>query len=337
MAKHDLRGHTFGRWAVLDDSILTAKGEKKWLCRCDCGTERYVLERSLVSGGSLSCGCLRRDNAAAVNTRELAGQVFGQLTVLGRAERQDRNGGVWWRCRCACGQEYEVPATLLLTGKRTHCAAKVHGGNYTYTDITGRRFGRLTALFATESRDKRGSVVWHCICDCGNEADVSYNDLMYSAMQSCGCRKREHERSLHTYLTHVDGTSLKIIRSRKVPKNSSTGTRGVYLIRGRYVAKITFQKRTFVLGSFEMMEQAVAARQRAESVLFERAAEFYERYAVLAAENPEWASENPPRIIVSQREDKELLVQMLPELEKVCADNRVKMRAQLKEQLKEQQ
>lgn len=86
-----------------------------------------------------------------------------------------------------------------------------------------------------------------------------------------------------------------------------------------------------------MMEQAVAARQRAESVLFERAAEFYERYAVLAAENPEWASENPPRIIVSQREDKELLVQMLPELEKVCADNRVKMRAQLKEQLKEQQ
>ncbi|MBQ2888563.1 MAG: transcriptional regulator [Firmicutes bacterium] len=313
-AKHDLKGKTFGRWTVLDDSILTDKGERKWWCRCECGTERAVLERSLLYGGSLSCGCLRRDNVAAVNTRELTGQVFGELTVLSRAERQDRNGGVWWRCRCACGGEYEVPATLLLTGKRTHCASKVHGGHYAHTDITGQRFGRLTALFATDKRGERGSVIWHCVCDCGNEADVSYNNLMYSAMQSCGCRKREHEQSLHTYLTHVDGTSLERIRSRKVPKNSTTGTRGVYLIRGRYVAKITFQKRTFELGSFDTMEQAVEARQRAESVLFEQAAKFYERYAVLATEDPEWALANPPRIIVSQQEDKELLVQMLPEL-----------------------
>lgn len=50
------KGQRFGRWTLLDKVVTTAQGEKKHLCRCDCGTERYVLERSLKSGGSLSCG-----------------------------------------------------------------------------------------------------------------------------------------------------------------------------------------------------------------------------------------------------------------------------------------
>ena len=36
-------------------------------------------------------------------------------------------------------------------------------------DLSGRKFGMLTAKYATEKRDKRGSVYWHCVCDCGNE------------------------------------------------------------------------------------------------------------------------------------------------------------------------
>ena len=52
----DITGQVFGKWTVLGDPIKTEKGERKWLCRCSCGTKRYVLERSLLSGGSLSCG-----------------------------------------------------------------------------------------------------------------------------------------------------------------------------------------------------------------------------------------------------------------------------------------
>ena len=40
-------------------------------------------------------------------------------------------------------------------------------------DLSGRKFGMLTAKYATEKRDKRGSVYWHCVCDCGNEVDVT--------------------------------------------------------------------------------------------------------------------------------------------------------------------
>lgn len=42
------------RWTIIGDYIITERGERKWLCRCHCGTERYVLERSLLYGGSKS-------------------------------------------------------------------------------------------------------------------------------------------------------------------------------------------------------------------------------------------------------------------------------------------
>lgn len=57
--KFDLKGKRFGRWLV--SSVF--KGHPKhgyyWLCRCDCGTERYVRSAELTTGRSLGCGCLR--------------------------------------------------------------------------------------------------------------------------------------------------------------------------------------------------------------------------------------------------------------------------------------
>ena len=67
------KGQRFGRWTLLDKVVTTAQGEKKHLCRCDCGTERYVLERSLKSGGSLSCGCLRRERAQQATAESAPG------------------------------------------------------------------------------------------------------------------------------------------------------------------------------------------------------------------------------------------------------------------------
>ena len=38
-------------------------------------------------------------------------------------------------------------------------------------DLTGKRFGLLTAIAPTEER-KNGYTVWRCRCDCGGEAFV---------------------------------------------------------------------------------------------------------------------------------------------------------------------
>lgn len=309
-------GQRVGRWTVLAEQTVTARGERKWLCRCDCGTERYVLERSLVYGGTESCGCLRKERVAQAISPDLTGKQFGELTVIRKIDDgRGKNGAVKWLCKCSCGAEYEVLGTLLVTGRRTRCSSNVHEKKYAYADITGRKFGRLTALYPAKRYDKGGSVIWMCRCDCGNEVEVSYNSLMYTNLKSCGCQKKEHDQKLQTFLTHVAGTSIDLLKSKKVPTDNTTGYKGVYLIRGKYVAKIVFQKKAYYLGVFDRIEDAAEARKEAEAVLFDGVAEHYKMWKERADMDPEWAEKNPVQVIVTQDADKRLVVKCWPEVD----------------------
>jgi hypothetical protein len=56
-------------------------------------------------------------------------------------------------------------------------------------DMTGRVFGRLTAL---EPVGRRGTnVTWRCRCECGTEVVAAGNDMRAGLKQSCGCLRRE--------------------------------------------------------------------------------------------------------------------------------------------------
>jgi len=304
-------GQTVGRWTVLEERKIE-NGAAKWLCRCQCGTTRYVMERSLLYGGSQSCGCLRKELAAQAGFTDLTGKTFGELTVLRQVENTGKKRGRLWLCQCSCGEEYAVLSTLLTNGYRTHCPGKAHRRNYAYSDITGQKFECLTALYVSEKRRSNRSVTWHCRCDCGNEIDVPYNNLVHSNMRSCGCRKKAHDQKLKELLTHVDGTSMDMIRSKKIPSDNTTGCRGVYLIKGKYVAKIVFQKKAYYLGSYDSMEQAAKVRRDAEAQLFDSVTLFYEKWKQQAAEDPVWAAANPVRITVSKDGASDLIVDCRP-------------------------
>lgn len=53
-------------------------------------------------------------------------------------------------------------------------------------DITGQKFGKLTAIESTKDR-KSGSIVWKCNCDCGNEIFCTVSKLQAGDIKSCGC------------------------------------------------------------------------------------------------------------------------------------------------------
>lgn len=63
---NDLTGLKFGRWTVLslESESKNIKGRAHWLCRCECGKEKIVSGRNLLSGDSSSCGCLRKEMSA---------------------------------------------------------------------------------------------------------------------------------------------------------------------------------------------------------------------------------------------------------------------------------
>lgn len=306
-------GQKIERWTIIGAPIPAKEKEQKWLCRCECGTERYVLERSLLYGGSKSCGCLRKEQAEkAIAISELEGKTFGDLTVLHKAEQQRKNGGVWWTCRCSCGELYDCPASLLITGRRSRCSSNAHEKNYAFADIAGRRFHRLTALYPLKERDPKKSVIWHCKCDCGNEVDVPYNNLVYCNMRSCGCQKKEHDKKLGTFLTHVAGTSLDMLKSQKIPANNTTGAKGVYFIKGKWVAKIVFQKKQYYLGNYTSFEDAVQARKDAEEMINTGTVEHYTRWREKADADPAWAQDNPIRIHVEKKQDNTISITFLP-------------------------
>ena len=57
-------------------------------------------------------------------------------------------------------------------------------------DLTGQKFGRLTALEFIRCGEKHIGL-WKCKCDCGNERFVRSNSLRTGRTQSCGCMQHE--------------------------------------------------------------------------------------------------------------------------------------------------
>ena len=53
-------------------------------------------------------------------------------------------------------------------------------------DLTGMRFGQLTALRPI-GKDQGHNVLWLCRCDCGRETTVRASHLSHGDTKSCGC------------------------------------------------------------------------------------------------------------------------------------------------------
>ena len=87
----------------------------------------------------------------------------------------------------------EIPATQVKHGGTRSCGCKAmeHITDLRKQDITGERFGRLTAVRPTEQRDNNGSVIWELRCDCGNLTYKTVNALKSGRVLSCGCKYRE--------------------------------------------------------------------------------------------------------------------------------------------------
>lgn len=60
-------------------------------------------------------------------------------------------------------------------------------------DLTGKKFGRLTVIGLD---DKPGhKTYWICQCECGNMKSVRSDSLKQGAIKSCGCLKKEQDRT----------------------------------------------------------------------------------------------------------------------------------------------
>ncbi len=121
------------------------------------------------------------------------GSKFGELTVMADSDKR-KNGYIVWHCRCSCGKEIDVEKRALERGTVTSCGCRPKI-NAAMQDITGQRFGMLTAEYCTGRKAKNGSYIWHLKCDCGNTVEDSVSQLKAGYRKSCGCIRLNNKRN----------------------------------------------------------------------------------------------------------------------------------------------
>jgi hypothetical protein len=85
-----------------------------------------------------------------------------------------------------------------------------------YRDITGQKFGYLTAIRPAR-KEKNGATIWECKCVCGNKTYAHISALTSGQHKSCGCRltsvmySRDHGYNIDDYIG-VKFNRLTILR-----------------------------------------------------------------------------------------------------------------------------
>lgn len=122
--------------------------------------------------------------------KDITGVRFGHLVALHPTD-QRKNGSVVWECQCDCGNVIQRSSHDLCENKAKTC------GCMKAKDLTGQRFGKLTAIRLTEERQAK-CVVWECQCDCGNTTYVRSGNLTNGNTQSCGCisKRKMHDTEI---------------------------------------------------------------------------------------------------------------------------------------------
>jgi len=119
-------GEKFNRLTILSDAPRRSDGERRWLCRCDCGKEVEPTVKKVKYGHTKSCGCLSRESAGS-RARKRAeeaspiGRRFGRLTLLEVLPNDGRGYGLMWSLRCDCGRVVESLARHVRSGNTVSC------------------------------------------------------------------------------------------------------------------------------------------------------------------------------------------------------------------------
>lgn len=116
---------------------------KYWniLCRCKCGTEKYIPKSNYLKKLSTKCKpCYTKERTI----NDIIGHKFGRYTVISRSSSRLSGGDYGYICRCECGYIKEIRKIHLKRGNSTQC------------------YDCRTKSITTHGRSRSGSyVVWH--------------------------------------------------------------------------------------------------------------------------------------------------------------------------------
>ena len=137
-----------------------------------------------------------------------------------KKEYNIKSSAIYWKCKCQCNTFKIVSGNSLRNGTSLSCGCLLKETNS--KNITGLKFNRLLALESTHKASHNGSIIWKCLCDCGNIHYANLNDLVCGNIKSCGCLQKENARLVNVKdLLGQRFTKLLVIKD--LHKNNAQG------------------------------------------------------------------------------------------------------------------
>jgi len=149
---------------------------KRWVCRCDCGTEKIIYQNSLCQGATKSCGCYNKEASRKRMSRGWA-QVFTK-EFLQKEHIENK------KSLREIAKEKGCTVNCIVRHMKKHNLR----ANDPFHNIAGKRFDMLKVIDMAYT--KNGNSFWHVKCDCGTKKVVSGRSLVRHNIVSCGCWNR---------------------------------------------------------------------------------------------------------------------------------------------------
>lgn len=95
-------------------------------------------------------------------------------------------------------------------------------------DLKNQVFNRLRVIEDSKQRNKAGSVLWLCECECGNQTLATSTELKNGHKRSCGCLQKESAAKIGkqnlidlTNQTFENLTVIQKVSSKKTPSGTT--------------------------------------------------------------------------------------------------------------------
>lgn len=275
-------GSKVGHLTIIDYFIDTKTNKPKCKCRCECGKEFIRSVRSLQKTDDPSCGCMKKYG-------DLTGKRFGHWIVLERDKNKNRDSR--WLCRCDCGTERIVRQKGLIDGTSQSCGCiprqKRQENHMNYRKKNVYEFHDKYVVGYTSNKNQKFYIdaedydlikdyTWrsdknnYVITTIGvpHKTDIGLHRLIMNADDDMVVDHINH----NTFDNRKSNLRLCTIQENvwnsKTNSNNKTGQSGVYFLNNKWTALITVNGKTIRLGRFDLYDDAVKTRKKAEDYYY---------------------------------------------------------------------
>ena len=231
----DIRDITFGYLTPIEPTEKRHRKDVVWRCKCKCGNIVEMPATRLLTGNTLSCGCMKVENILSASKHIAGTHLFQSLKE--DAPRSDNLSGYVG----VSPKRDKWVAHITYRGKRYHLG--------TYSNIED----------AIKARARAKELVME-----DAQKLLEYYEELH----------KEDYKPDRSALPKVENEPLivegeKVIRPTVARSNNTSGYPGVAKAKKKWRASISYQKERYVLGYFQNKEDAIAARMNAEKRLNE--------------------------------------------------------------------